>query len=58
MTSFESSFFLDTPHVRMHAFDRRPSLGAARAAVRPPLDAAPSAIDEDADGRDALGKAA
>jgi len=24
MTSFESSFFLDTPHVRMHAFDRRP----------------------------------
>lgn len=25
MTSFESSFFLDTPHVRMHAFDRRPA---------------------------------
>jgi hypothetical protein len=31
MTSFESSFFLDTPHVRMHAFDRRPPQASAAA---------------------------
>jgi carbamoyl-phosphate synthase large subunit len=30
MTSFESSFFLDTPHVRMHAFDRRPPSTASK----------------------------
>lgn len=30
MTSFESSFFLDTPHVRMHAFDRRPAATTGR----------------------------
>jgi hypothetical protein len=34
MTSFESSFFLDAPQIRMHAFDRR---------VRAPRPAAPDA---------------
>jgi carbamoyl-phosphate synthase large subunit len=29
MTSFESSFFLDTPHIRMHAFNRRVRLSEA-----------------------------
>lgn len=30
MTSFESSFFLDAPHIRMQAFNRRPSTGSGR----------------------------
>jgi carbamoyl-phosphate synthase large subunit len=37
MTSYETSFFLATPNVRMHAFDRRPPLSA-----EPPADPAPT----------------
>lgn len=33
MTSFETSFFLDTPNVRMHAFDRRPPRPVVRLAA-------------------------
>jgi carbamoyl-phosphate synthase large subunit len=35
MTSFESSFFLDTSHVRMHSFDRRPAVHTNTTAKTP-----------------------
>jgi len=35
MTSFETSFFLDTPNVRMHSFARRPRPAARIAAIDP-----------------------
>lgn len=37
MTSFESSFFLDAPHIRMHAFDRRPSVNMRAERPEPPI---------------------